>query len=91
MKKKPATSKKRKHPLVGKFFHSLEADKKTIKWQGQILEEVGPGILLVQLYEYLMGQPSNQVMVPISDMAYWPIYDTDDEMREAFEAQNPKK
>ncbi len=90
MKKKTAT-KKAKHPLVGKFFHSLEADRRTIKWQGQILDEVAPGILLVQLYEYLMGQPSNQVMVPISDMAYWPIYETDDEMREAFERQRPKK
>jgi hypothetical protein len=51
---------------------------------------VAPGIFLVQLYEYLMGRPSNKVMVPITDMAYWPIYDTDEEMREAHEVQHPK-
>jgi hypothetical protein len=48
----------------------LEADKKTIKWQGEIIDEVAP--------RYLMGQPSNQVM------------NSDEEMREAYEAQHPK-
>jgi hypothetical protein len=80
-----------KHPLVGKFFHSLEADRQTIKWQGQIKNEVGPGIFLVQLFDYLMGAKSNQVIIPVSEMAFWPIYDTDAEMREAFERHTARK
>ena len=88
MKKASATKGRAKHPLVGKFFHSLEADKKTLKWQGQIIDEVAPGVFLVQLYEYVAGGKSNQVIVPISEMAYWPIYETNDEMREAYEAEH---
>jgi hypothetical protein len=92
MVKKAVAIKDRKgHSLVGKFFHSVDADKKTIKWQGQIVDEVAPGVFLVQLYEYLMGGESTQVIVPISEMAYWPIYETDQEMREAYERQHPPK
>jgi hypothetical protein len=76
-------SKASKHPLVGKFFHSVEADKETIKWQGRIIAEVSPGLFLVQLFDWIVGGESNQVIVPVSEMAYWPIYDSADELKKA--------
>jgi hypothetical protein len=27
------------------------------------------------------GSPGNQVVIPIAEMTYWPLYDSDDEMR----------
>lgn len=91
VKKAVATKGQRKHPLVGKFFHSVHADKKTIQWQGQIVDELAPGVFLLQLYDFLMGEESTQVIVPVSEMAYWRIYETDQEMREAYEKQQPQK
>ena len=46
-KAKPTAKPKAQHLLVGKFFHSLEADRETIKWQGTVKAEVALGLLLV--------------------------------------------
>jgi hypothetical protein len=91
-KAKPAAKPKAaQHPLVGKFFHSLEADKKTINWQGTVKAEVAPGLLLVQLFEWIVGGECNQIVVPVADMTYWPIYDSAEEMTEAYKHYSARK
>jgi hypothetical protein len=50
--------KTKEHPLVGKLFHAIEADKTTITWRaypccwhtGRIKAEVSPGLFLLQLF-----------------------------------------
>ena len=85
MKKgKEKANQKSQQPLVGKFFHSLEDDGRTIKWQGVVEAEVVPGVLLLQLFEWVIGADSNQIVVPVADMAYWPFYDSAEEMKAAY-------
>jgi len=64
--------------LKGKFFHSLEDGH--MKWQGHILAMPRPGYYLVQLFEWLMGEPSIQVIVPFEKMHDWFFYDSAEDM-----------
>jgi hypothetical protein len=76
-------TRKTKDPLVGKYFHSVKADKEMIEWQGLITARVDTAngvAYLLQLYEWIVGCESNQVLMPAADMMYWLIYDSLEEM-----------
>jgi hypothetical protein len=73
---KPAQTQR--DPLIGKFFHSLEANK--IAWQGEILGSPQPGWYLRQLFEWLGGQPSMQRLVPFAELKSWLSYDSSEQM-----------
>src|SRR5450631_1793614 len=90
-KAKITAQPKAHHPMVGKFFHSLEGDRETIKWQGTVKAEVAPGLLRVQLFDWIIGGETNQVVVPVADMTYWPFYDSAEEMNEAYKDYNARK
>lgn len=68
--------------LEGKFFHSVRDGK--IKWQGYVMAEQADGYYLVQLFEWLMGEPSIQKVVHIGAMSDWEFYSSADEMNEAY-------
>jgi len=70
--------------LTGKFFHSVKADRETIEWQGKFLGLASPGLYRCQLFEWINGSCSDQILVPAVDMRYWKIYDTDEAMNEAY-------
>jgi hypothetical protein len=71
--------------LAGKFFLSVKsADREIIEWQGQIKEQVSPGLYLLQLYEWLSGRPSDQVIVPVAEMVGWRFYDCAEDMQYAY-------
>jgi hypothetical protein len=70
--------------LTGKFFHSVKADRETIEWQGKFLGLASPGLYRCQLFEWITGSPSDQILVPAVDMRYWKIYDTNEAMTEAY-------
>jgi hypothetical protein len=70
-------------PLTGKFFHSFTADRK-LSWQGQVLKHVRGDFYLVQLFEWLMGEPSAKELVPMSGMVGWSFYDTTKELHAAY-------
>ena len=55
--------------LTGKFFHSVKSDRTTIEWQGQFLGLASPGLYRVQLFDWLVGAPDEQRLVPATDMA----------------------
>ena len=57
------------HPLVGRAFHSYSPDGDT-RWQGVVEADLGDGYLLLQLFEWMMGGNSQQVIVHISDMTH---------------------
>jgi hypothetical protein len=71
-------------PYVGKWFHSHHEDG-ALNWQGQITGQSKKRVR-VQLYEWLMGNPSSRTSVPISEIKDWTLYNTDAEMREAGDA-----
>ena len=70
-------------PLVGKFFHSVRHGK--LHWQGQILARIPrTNFYLVQLFEWMLGGPSDQRVVRVSLMAsefnQWIFYETNGDM-----------
>ncbi|SRR6266478_4993402 len=71
--------------LTGKYFHSVKSDRTTIEWQGKFLGLASPGLYRVQLFEWVSGSESDQLLVPAVDMRYWRIYDTAEQMNAAYE------
>jgi hypothetical protein len=75
--------------LIGKWFHSFDAEG-DIKWQGRILGKPD-GLYLVQLHEWLMGDPSDQILVAPPDMKGWHFYDSPEAMRAAYEVERDRR
>jgi len=79
---------KEEDPLIGKFFHSFTKDRK-ISWQGQVIaHRVRKDLYLVQLFEWLFGEPSAKELVPVEAMVGWSFYDSAEEWREAGERKS---
>jgi hypothetical protein len=74
-------------PLVGKWFHTWDRKEcgcSILQWQGQVTAKADAGHYLIQLYEFLMGFPTDQHVTPVADMVAWTFYDSDEEMRDAY-------
>lgn len=71
------------HPdsLVGSCFHSGHQ----LQWQGCVVAEPQPGIYLVELHEWFVGQSSCQQLVRIEDMSDWMFYDDTEWMDAAYQ------
>jgi hypothetical protein len=72
---------RKKHFLVGKFFHTFVDGK--LSWQGVVTAEPAPGYFLVRLFEWLCGHPSDEELVPIAQMVGWKFYDSAEDWRDA--------
>lgn len=75
---------------VGLFFHTFyPPDYRSVEWQGKphnqgyVVREVKPGVLEVQYFSWLTGDPSTREVMPLSyfDGAAW--YSSDEEMQRA--------
>jgi hypothetical protein len=75
--------------LVGKFFHTFKNSE--LEWQGYVVSEPSEGYFLVQLFEWIMGEPSCQKLVRIDDMVGWDLYDTVDDMNDAYQRKWAKR
>lgn len=64
----------RENPLVGQFFHSIGKDTGKVEWQGEVIGNPEPGWYLLQLFEWLMGEPNVRHLVRIEDMRDWLFY-----------------
>ncbi len=52
---------------------------------GQFLGLASPGLYRVQLFEWITGSESEQRLVPATDMRYWKVYDTEEQLRDSYE------
>lgn len=68
--------------MDGLWFHSRKDGK--IHWQGCIHRDLLNGFLVVQLFDWLMGDPSVQKVVPFEDALQWDFYPTSRAMRRAW-------
>jgi len=75
--------------LVGTFFHTYENE--SIQYQGQVLSRVSGLTYLVQLYEWLLGTPSEQRIESAENMAAWKFYDAADDWRYEYELYVSRK
>jgi hypothetical protein len=70
--------------LIGHYFHSIDKETGHLEWQGQVIANPEPGWYLLQLFEWLMGEPNVQRLVRIEDMADWLFYENGEEMEHSY-------
>lgn len=68
--------------LFKKYFHSHDADG-AVEWQGQIVA-VGEEFFLIELYDWVVGQPMGKYLISIAKMENWTFYDSIEEMNEVY-------
>ena len=78
------SSSKTRNPLQGQFFHSVNQDG-VVEWQGEIIGNPEPGWYLVQLFEWVCGEPNVRRFVRIDEMRTWLFYESADSMRFSYE------
>jgi hypothetical protein len=74
--------------LVGMYFHQLklnEHGEMQIHWQGQIIGRPQPAYYLLQLYDWLVGAPSDCRIVEFQELRGWLFYPDAEGMRYAYE------
>lgn len=79
----PRSARPVHHPLVGKWFHSFDRTG-GVQWQGEVRASLGRGMLLVALYEWIIGHDDIERIVRVRDMASWHFYDSAAEMRQVY-------
>jgi predicted GIY-YIG superfamily endonuclease len=68
--------------LVGRFFHT-EIDGPG--QQGRVVAQVGADLFLAQLYEWMLGQPTQQVIYRLEEMVNWTFYEDAESWRNDYE------
>lgn len=74
----------KQHPLVEKYFHTFN-DEREVIYQGRIINELGDGYFLTQLYEWFFGDSSCQRIFHISEMNNWQLYENQESMKYFYE------
>jgi hypothetical protein len=70
--------------LVGQYFHSIE-DNGTLKWQGVVIGNPEPGWYLLQLFEWLAGEPNVRRLIRIEALGNWLFYQSGEAMVHSYE------
>lgn len=78
--------------VIGKFFHSFNVEG-LVEWQGKVLCRPQKDVYLCQLCEWVLGTPTDQVLIPFSQMLaeHWVFYDTADLMNDAYERKYSRR
>lgn len=63
--------------LVGRHFHILSSGR--IDKQGKVLAEHAPGKYEIQLFSWIMGEPTDRKIVLIEEMDEWIFYERREE------------
>ena len=71
--------------LLGQFFHSIGKENGQVEWQGVVIGNPEPGWYLLQLFEWLMGEPNVRRLVRIEDMGNWLFYENAEAMQVSYE------
>lgn len=72
------------NPLIGKFFHSLNSEG-NVEWQGCVVGSPEPGWYLLQLCEWMMGEPNVMRLVRIEEMNSWLFYPNSESMTHSYD------
>jgi len=73
--------------MIGLCFHSFKDG--VPEWQGKVVDFVEPNSFEVLLYSWLTGEPNGTKVVPVSEMAGWHFYETNEDMITAYEDMTP--
>ena len=70
-----------RHFLIGKWFHSFDGDG-NLGWQGEVLSVANnESFIVVQLYEWIVGQPTVMKIVNLSETKGWIFHETNQDMK----------
>ena len=69
-------------PTVGMFFHTYSV-RGVREWQGQIEEEVEPGVYRVQLFSWIDGRPTDERTLTCTEWGSVMLFDNEDTWRES--------
>jgi hypothetical protein len=79
-------------PLVGRFFHTTTTCQCSLgvqvaQRQGHIIAAVSDDVLLIELFEWIAGEPHGQEFITLAEfMAEKPVlYETADEMNFSYQ------
>lgn len=74
-----------KEKLKGKFFHDFD-EEGYVKHQGHIIDLVNEDVVIIQYFDWVLGQPSATKMFKFQDIidGGWALYSSDEEMRYAY-------
>jgi len=70
--------------LEGQFFHSVN-EAGEVEWQGYVIGSPQPGWYLVQLFEWLCGEPNVRRLVRLQAMEHWLFYESAEAMCFSYE------
>ncbi len=71
------------HGLYGHAYALDKDGKRTRTWQFVICGRPHPDYVLIQLYSWIDGGPTNLHLVPLSTMMLWDLYVSEEDWREA--------
>lgn len=76
--------------LAGKFFHTTRTcpeGRRHAEWQGHIIGTPIPELLLIETFDWIMGEPHGQELITVADFAARNpvLYSDGDEMRFHYE------
>jgi hypothetical protein len=69
---------------VGLWFHSLDAEGR-IEWQGRIIRRIDATHWAARLHDWFDGLPDRVEIVDTKQMRSFHWYETDDDMRAAYD------
>ena len=78
------------NPITGCFFHTLNENEK-IQFQGMVIGQIETGFYLVQLFDWLMGEPSIRKVVRVEEMTVWLLYESSEQMNYSWEHGTARK
>ena len=58
--------------LVGKFFHTFN-DAGEVIWQGHVTGVIEPDLLIAELFSWVAGEPTDEIIVRLADLVTTPI------------------
>lgn len=78
--------------LVGLYFHTYKENtqgERRIHWQGLVVGQISDDMYAVQLFEWIVGSPTDIVLVPVDEMRTWTFYRTADDMNDTYSRRKP--
>jgi predicted GIY-YIG superfamily endonuclease len=71
--------------IVGRFVITPEEDPNYAGHQGEITDDLGDGVVVVQWFSWFSGDPTNSAVVSVAAMSGWRLYRSHEAFLEAGE------
>ncbi len=68
--------------LVNLYFYTRDPSLTMISKQGQIIDEVAPGLFLVETYEWITGGPYSMELMELAELRHALFYESQEAMKD---------